>query len=143
MRRVQGGMAASILCVMPVLCCLFTRGGALLTTTSGPGFHLMLPFITSFKSVQVRAGRAWAGAIPSLHVIRSYSDNPCGHGFFSTHAHTRTHTHSHALTRTHTHSHARTRTHTHALTRTHTHALTRTHTHSHALTRTHTHSHAL
>ncbi|KPP70915.1 erlin-2-like [Scleropages formosus] len=28
------------------------RGGALLTTTSGPGFHLMLPFITSFRSVQ-------------------------------------------------------------------------------------------
>uniref|UniRef100_A0A5F8GBG3 Pyridoxal phosphate homeostasis protein n=1 Tax=Monodelphis domestica TaxID=13616 RepID=A0A5F8GBG3_MONDO len=28
------------------------RGGALLTSTSGPGFHLMLPFITSYKSVQ-------------------------------------------------------------------------------------------
>ncbi|NXM54530.1 ERLN2 protein, partial [Illadopsis cleaveri] len=27
-------------------------GGALLTSTSGPGFHLMLPFITSYKSVQ-------------------------------------------------------------------------------------------
>uniref|UniRef100_A0A672QIB6 ER lipid raft associated 2 n=1 Tax=Sinocyclocheilus grahami TaxID=75366 RepID=A0A672QIB6_SINGR len=32
---------------------VYYRGGALLTTTSGPGFHLMLPFITSFKSVQV------------------------------------------------------------------------------------------
>ncbi|XP_053573726.1 erlin-2 [Bombina bombina] len=31
---------------------VYYRGGALLTTTSGPGFHLMLPFITSFKSVQ-------------------------------------------------------------------------------------------
>ncbi|XP_072258875.1 erlin-2 [Pyxicephalus adspersus] len=31
---------------------VYYRGGALLTSTSGPGFHLMLPFITSFKSVQ-------------------------------------------------------------------------------------------
>uniref|UniRef100_A0A8C9VFC5 ER lipid raft associated 2 n=1 Tax=Scleropages formosus TaxID=113540 RepID=A0A8C9VFC5_SCLFO len=31
---------------------VYYRGGALLTTTSGPGFHLMLPFITSFRSVQ-------------------------------------------------------------------------------------------
>uniref|UniRef100_A0A668ATD0 ER lipid raft associated 2 n=1 Tax=Myripristis murdjan TaxID=586833 RepID=A0A668ATD0_9TELE len=27
-------------------------GGALLTSTSGPGFHLMLPFITTYKAVQ-------------------------------------------------------------------------------------------
>lgn len=33
---------------------VYYRGGALLTSTSGPGFHLMLPFITSYKSVQVR-----------------------------------------------------------------------------------------
>uniref|UniRef100_A0A7N8WSI9 ER lipid raft associated 2 n=1 Tax=Mastacembelus armatus TaxID=205130 RepID=A0A7N8WSI9_9TELE len=32
---------------------VYYRGGALLTTTSGPGFHLMLPFITTYKSVQV------------------------------------------------------------------------------------------
>ncbi|XP_063050999.1 erlin-2 [Engraulis encrasicolus] len=31
---------------------VYYRGGALLTTTSSPGFHLMLPFITSFKPVQ-------------------------------------------------------------------------------------------
>ncbi|NP_001088269.1 erlin-2-A isoform X1 [Xenopus laevis] len=31
---------------------VYYRGGALLSTTSGPGFHLMFPFITSFKSVQ-------------------------------------------------------------------------------------------
>uniref|UniRef100_A0A7N9AVV9 ER lipid raft associated 2 n=1 Tax=Mastacembelus armatus TaxID=205130 RepID=A0A7N9AVV9_9TELE len=31
---------------------VYYRGGALLTTTSGPGFHLMLPFITTYKSVQ-------------------------------------------------------------------------------------------
>ncbi|KAM5172263.1 erlin-2 [Mantella aurantiaca] len=31
---------------------VYYRGGALLTSTSGPGFHLMLSFITSFKSVQ-------------------------------------------------------------------------------------------
>ncbi|XP_051521047.1 erlin-2 isoform X4 [Myxocyprinus asiaticus] len=31
---------------------VYYRGGALLTATSGPGFHLMLPFITTFKSVQ-------------------------------------------------------------------------------------------
>lgn len=31
---------------------VYYRGGALLTSTSGPGFHLMIPFITSFKSVQ-------------------------------------------------------------------------------------------
>lgn len=31
---------------------VYFRGGALLLATSGPGFHLMLPFLTSFKSVQ-------------------------------------------------------------------------------------------
>lgn len=31
------------------------RGGALLTSPSGPGYHIMLPFITTFKSVQVGA----------------------------------------------------------------------------------------
>uniref|UniRef100_A0A8C5HK79 Cholesterol 25-hydroxylase-like protein n=1 Tax=Gouania willdenowi TaxID=441366 RepID=A0A8C5HK79_GOUWI len=31
---------------------VYYRGGALLTSTSGPGFHLMLPFITTYKSVQ-------------------------------------------------------------------------------------------
>ncbi|KAM9446603.1 erlin-2 isoform 1-T2 [Clarias gariepinus] len=31
---------------------VYHRGGALLTATSGPGFHLMLPFITTYKSVQ-------------------------------------------------------------------------------------------
>jgi hypothetical protein len=30
----------------------FLKGGALLQTTSGAGFHLMLPFLTSYKSVQ-------------------------------------------------------------------------------------------
>lgn len=39
---------------LPSLLC---RGGALLTSTSGPGFHLMLPFITSYKSVQVSLAR--------------------------------------------------------------------------------------
>ena len=29
------------------------QGGALLSSTSGPGFHIMLPFVTSFRSVQV------------------------------------------------------------------------------------------
>jgi len=31
---------------------VYYRGGALLQTTSGAGFHLMLPFLTSYKSVQ-------------------------------------------------------------------------------------------
>uniref|UniRef100_A0A668AXJ4 ER lipid raft associated 2 n=1 Tax=Myripristis murdjan TaxID=586833 RepID=A0A668AXJ4_9TELE len=31
---------------------VYYRGGALLTSTSGPGFHLMLPFITTYKAVQ-------------------------------------------------------------------------------------------
>ena len=32
---------------------VYYRGGALLQTTANPGFHFMLPFITSFRSVQV------------------------------------------------------------------------------------------
>ena len=32
---------------------VYYRGGALLKSTTGPGYHLMLPFLTSFKSVQV------------------------------------------------------------------------------------------
>ncbi|CAL8248303.1 unnamed protein product [Merluccius merluccius] len=31
---------------------VYYRGGALLTATSGPGFHLMLPFITIYRAVQ-------------------------------------------------------------------------------------------
>ena len=29
------------------------QGGALLSSTSGPGFHIMVPFVTTFRSVQV------------------------------------------------------------------------------------------
>lgn len=29
------------------------QGGALLSTTSGPGYHFMLPMVTSYRSVQV------------------------------------------------------------------------------------------
>ncbi|KAL1115690.1 hypothetical protein AAG570_005980 [Ranatra chinensis] len=32
---------------------VYYRGGALLTHTSQPGFHMMVPFITSYKTVQV------------------------------------------------------------------------------------------
>uniref|UniRef100_H2ZMP6 Band 7 domain-containing protein n=1 Tax=Ciona savignyi TaxID=51511 RepID=H2ZMP6_CIOSA len=31
---------------------VYYRGGALLQTTSGPGYHVMFPFITSYRSVQ-------------------------------------------------------------------------------------------
>lgn len=31
---------------------VYYRGGALLTSPSGPGYHIMIPFITSFRSVQ-------------------------------------------------------------------------------------------
>lgn len=31
---------------------VYYRGGAILKSTTGPGFHLMIPFLTSFKSVQ-------------------------------------------------------------------------------------------
>lgn len=31
---------------------VYYRGGALLTSTSGPGYHIMIPFITTFRSVQ-------------------------------------------------------------------------------------------
>ncbi|XP_064458520.1 erlin-1-like [Ornithodoros turicata] len=32
---------------------VYYRGGALLRQTSSPGFHMMVPFITSFRSIQV------------------------------------------------------------------------------------------
>eukprot|EP00914_Ancora_sagittata_P029580 GHVO01058588.1.p1 GENE.GHVO01058588.1~~GHVO01058588.1.p1 ORF type:complete len:323 (+),score=43.67 GHVO01058588.1:123-1091(+) len=31
---------------------VYYRGGALLTSTSGPGYHVMLPFITTYRTVQ-------------------------------------------------------------------------------------------
>ncbi|XP_072038530.1 erlin-2-like [Amphiura filiformis] len=31
---------------------VYYRGGALLTSTAGPGYHVMIPFITTFRSVQ-------------------------------------------------------------------------------------------
>eukprot|EP00057_Strongylocentrotus_purpuratus_P034950 XP_797168.3 PREDICTED: erlin-2-B [Strongylocentrotus purpuratus] len=33
---------------------VYYRGGALLQTTSGPGFHVMVPFLTSYRSVQLK-----------------------------------------------------------------------------------------
>jgi len=42
------------ICLSVLFISLFlSRGGALLTSPSGPGYHIMLPFITTFKSVQV------------------------------------------------------------------------------------------
>lgn len=35
---------------------VYYRGGALLKSTSGPGFQIMLPILTSFRSVQVSLG---------------------------------------------------------------------------------------
>ncbi|XP_038060170.1 erlin-2-B-like [Patiria miniata] len=32
---------------------VYYRGGALLTSTSGPGFHFMFPFLTSYRTVQI------------------------------------------------------------------------------------------
>lgn len=31
---------------------VYYRGGALLSTTNGPGYHIMIPFITTYRSVQ-------------------------------------------------------------------------------------------
>uniref|UniRef100_A0AAY5E884 Band 7 domain-containing protein n=1 Tax=Electrophorus electricus TaxID=8005 RepID=A0AAY5E884_ELEEL len=42
---------------------VYYRGGALLTTTSSPGFHLMLPFITTFRPVQVRPAHPRGGVM--------------------------------------------------------------------------------
>ncbi len=32
---------------------VYYRGGALLDTTSYPGFHMMIPFLTTYRSIQV------------------------------------------------------------------------------------------
>ncbi|XP_071808102.1 erlin-1-like isoform X1 [Asterias amurensis] len=32
---------------------VYYRGGALLTTTAGPGYHVMFPFLTSYRTVQI------------------------------------------------------------------------------------------
>lgn len=37
--------------------CVSFRGGALLTSPNGPGYHIMMPFITTFRSVQVNVPR--------------------------------------------------------------------------------------
>lgn len=39
--------------VTPKFVWIFFRGGALLTGPNGPGYHIMLPFITTYRSVQV------------------------------------------------------------------------------------------
>lgn len=44
-----------------------SRGGALLSSPSGPGYHIMLPFITTFKSVQVSASSSWKRVCGSKH----------------------------------------------------------------------------
>ena len=35
-----------------ILCLVSFQGGALLSSTSGPGYHIMVPFLTSYRSVQ-------------------------------------------------------------------------------------------
>ena len=35
-----------------ILCLVSFQGGALLSSTSGPGYHIMIPFLTSYRSVQ-------------------------------------------------------------------------------------------
>lgn len=32
---------------------VYYRGGALLESTSNPGFHMMFPFLTTYRSIQV------------------------------------------------------------------------------------------
>uniref|UniRef100_A0A673VTF4 ER lipid raft associated 2 n=1 Tax=Salmo trutta TaxID=8032 RepID=A0A673VTF4_SALTR len=52
---------------------VYYRGGALLTTTSSPGFHLMMPFITNFKSVQViQTDRSQEQCIISFSSLQLY-----------------------------------------------------------------------
>eukprot|EP00069_Balaena_mysticetus_P000484 bmy_14645T0 len=58
---------------------VYYRGGALLTSTSGPGFHLMLPFITSYKSVQALdslVGFGFSVLLRTIHrqIVRPMSD---------------------------------------------------------------------
>ncbi|XP_056148415.1 erlin-1 isoform X1 [Lampris incognitus] len=59
-----GAVVASVMGVMAILLhssihrieeghlAVYYRGGALLTGPNGPGYHIMLPFITTFRSVQ-------------------------------------------------------------------------------------------
>ena len=66
------------------------QGGALLSSTSGPGYHIMIPFLTSYRSVQttlqtdevknVPCGTRWVTWVESfLHVEQcpTYFDVEC------------------------------------------------------------------
>ncbi|KAB0390943.1 hypothetical protein E2I00_011099, partial [Balaenoptera physalus] len=52
---------------------VYYRGGALLTSTSGPGFHLMLPFITSYKSVQTTLQTDEVKNVPLYDIVKNYT----------------------------------------------------------------------
>lgn len=43
---------------------VYWRGGALLSSVSDPGFHLKLPFVTSFSEVQVTVQTDYVTGIP-------------------------------------------------------------------------------
>lgn len=57
---------------------IYFRGGALLTSPNSPGYHIMLPFITTYRSVQVNLtsgsktwllGRGMANVISNQKVL--------------------------------------------------------------------------
>lgn len=45
---------------------VYYRGGALLPTTSEPGYNVMMPFITSYKNIQVTVQTDKVTNIPVL-----------------------------------------------------------------------------
>ncbi|CAG2066118.1 unnamed protein product, partial [Timema podura] len=64
---------------------VYYRGGALLSNTSQPGFHMMVPFITTYRAVQARGhsarfGTMWAKTLGSSNTsfggCRSSPGNP-------------------------------------------------------------------
>lgn len=57
--------------------CIF-RGGALLTSPNGPGYHIMMPFITSYRSVQVQISFITTAVDVHHYAVLQKYGNLCG-----------------------------------------------------------------
>uniref|UniRef100_A0A3B5LLX4 Erlin-1 n=1 Tax=Xiphophorus couchianus TaxID=32473 RepID=A0A3B5LLX4_9TELE len=52
---------------------VYYRGGALLTSPNGPGYHIMLPFITTYRSVQTTLQTDEIKNVPLVDIVRNYT----------------------------------------------------------------------
>uniref|UniRef100_A0A8C7IIA4 Erlin-1 n=1 Tax=Oncorhynchus kisutch TaxID=8019 RepID=A0A8C7IIA4_ONCKI len=52
---------------------VYYRGGALLTSPNGPGYHIMMPFLTTYRSVQTTLQTDEIKNVPLVDTVKNYT----------------------------------------------------------------------